>query len=82
MSMTIMLLIHFLLIKRNYFIFDFHNSLFDTYQNATFPLLTYLRLLQFSHTEIGNFPDKFMSFNEICIFDTPILATFMMILCF
>ena len=28
MSVTIMLLIHFLLIKRTYFIFDFHNSLF------------------------------------------------------
>ena len=57
MSVTIMFLLHFLLIKRNYYIFDFGNFQFDTDQNATFPLLTYLRPTQFSYTERGNFPD-------------------------
>ena len=77
-----MFLLHFLLIKRNYFIFDLLNFSVDADQNATFPLLTYLRLTQFCYTEIGNFPDDVISFNEIHNFDTLIWATFMMILCF
>ena len=73
MRVTIMLLLHFLLIKRYDFIFDLHNFSVDTDQNATFPLLTFLRLTQFPYTKIGNFPDDFIPFNEICNFDTPVL---------
>ena len=56
--------------------------IFNKDQNATFSLLTYLRLTQFSYTEKGNFPDDFIPLNEIRNFDTLILATFMTILCF
>ena len=52
----------------------------DADQNAALPLLTYLRLTQFSHTEMGNIPDDFISFNEIRNFGTLILADFMKIL--
>ena len=54
----------------------------DTDQNATLPFLTYLRLKQFAYTEIGNFPDDFIPFNEIRNSDALILATFIPILCF
>ena len=53
--------------------------IFNKDQNATFSLLTYLRLTQFSYTEIGIFPDNFISLNKIHNFDTPRLATFMTI---
>ena len=43
LRVTIMFLFYFLLIKRNYVIFDLHNFLVDADQNATFSLLTYLR---------------------------------------
>ena len=77
MRVTVMFLLHFLLIKRNYFIFYLCNFLVDTDQNATFPLLNYIILMQFSNNEIGNFPDNFKSFNKLSSFDTLILATFM-----
>ena len=77
MRVTVMFLLHFLLIKRNYFIFYLCNFLVDTDQNATFPLLNYIILMQFSNNEIGNFPDNFISFNKLSSFDTLILATFM-----
>ena len=54
----------FLVIKRNYLIFDFRNFLFDADQNARFSVLTYLRLTQFSYTEIESFPDDFMFLNK------------------
>ena len=38
-----MFLLHFLLIKRNYFIFNLCNFLFDTDQSATFPLFDSLK---------------------------------------
>ena len=57
MKVTVMFSIPFLLVKRNYIIFDLRNFLFDADQNAQFSLLTYLRLRQFSYTEIGNFPE-------------------------
>ena len=34
-------------------------------QNATFSLLTYLRLTQFSYTEKANVPDELIALNEI-----------------
>ena len=68
--------LHFLLLKRNCFIFNLRKFLFDTDQNATFPLLTFLRLTQFSYTEMG------ISFNKIRNFDTLILATFILIIYF
>ena len=43
--------------KRNYVIFDFSNFQSDADQNAEFSLL---RLMHFSYTKIGNFPDNFM----------------------
>ena len=58
MRVTIMYLLHFLLMKRNHVIFDLRNFLVDADQNATFPLLIYLRLIQFSYTKIGNFFDR------------------------
>ena len=82
MRVTKMFLLHYFLIKKNYFIYDLSNFLVDTYQNAIFPLLAYLRLMQFSYTEIGNFLDDFICFNEICNFDTPRLAILMTVLCF
>ena len=39
-------------------------------QNATLSLMTYLKLMQFSYTNIGSFPGDFMPLNEICKFDT------------
>ena len=77
MGVAIRFLLHFLLIKRNYFIFDLSNFSIDADQNAAFPLL-----MQVSYTKIRNYPDDFIFFNEICNFDTTILATFMTILCF
>ena len=59
-----------------------YNFLFDTDQNSTFSLLSYVRLMQFSYTKTGNFPDDFISLNEIRNTDTLRLATFMTILCF
>ena len=56
MSVTIMFLLHFLLIKRNYYIFDFGNFQFDTDQNATFPLLTYLKITDFLTQRLATFP--------------------------
>ena len=47
----------------NYVIFNLRNFLFDAAENATFSLLIYLRLTQFSNIEIGNFPDDFLSLN-------------------
>ena len=82
MRVTIMFLVHFLLIKRNYVIFDVGNFLVDLDQNTIFSLLTCLRLLQFSYMKIGNFPDDFVSLNEINCFDTLRLAIFMIILSF
>ena len=38
--------------------------LIDADQNATFSLLTYFRLVQFSYTEIGHIPDHFISFDD------------------
>ena len=46
MSMTIMFLLHFLLIKRNYAIFYLHNFWADAFQNVTFSFLICLRLMQ------------------------------------
>ena len=66
-------------VKRNYFIFDLRNFSFDTDQNATFLALTYLKLAQFSYTDLGNFPDDFIPLNKLHNFDTSILATFMII---
>ena len=68
--------------KKNYIIFDLRKFLVDADHNATFPILTYLRLTQFSHTEMDNFSDDFISLNQILNFDTLKLATFMTILCF
>ena len=47
MRVTIMVLLFFWLIKRNYIIFDISNFLFDANQNATFSLLT--------HQDLSNF---------------------------
>ena len=82
MRVTIMFLLHFLLIKRNYRAFYLPNFLFDADQNAPCSLVTYLRFMQFSYTEIGNFPEDFIPLNEMSNFDTPRWATFMKILCF
>ena len=71
MRVTIMFLLHSLLIKRNYVIFDLRNFLFDAAQNAPFCLVIYLRLMQFSYIDIGNFPHDFIPLNEIRNFDTP-----------
>ena len=60
MRVTTIFLSLFLLIKRNYLKFDLHNFLFDTDQNATFSLFTYLILMQFSSIEVGNFRDDFI----------------------
>ena len=46
-------------------IFDLCSFLINVDQNAQFPLLTLLRLGQFSCTEIGNFPGKYKSFNQV-----------------
>ena len=70
-----MFLLHFVLIRRKYFILDSNNFLVDTDQNATF-LLTGLRLMQFSYTKIGNFPDDFISFNKMHNFDTVLFGNF------
>ena len=72
----------FLIIKRNYIIFDLRNFLFDADQNAPFPILTFLRLTHFSYIEIGNFSDDFMYLNETSNFHTPREATCRTILCF
>ena len=77
MKVTLVLVLHFLFLKRNYFIFNLHNFLVDADQNTTFPLLTLLT--QFSYTETGNFPDDFIFFSEICNFNTPRQATFITI---
>ena len=77
---AIMVLLHFYRDKLRHF--RLCNFLFDAGQHARFSLLTYLRLTQFSHARIGNFPDDFIPWNKICNFDTPRLATFMTILCF
>ena len=73
MRVTIMFLLDFLLIKRNYVkkIFTYTIFLVDTNQNAIISFLTYLRLMQFSCTKIGKFPDSFISLNRIQNFDTP-----------
>ena len=42
---TFAFLAHFLIMKRNYFISDLNNFLFDADQNAKFSLLTYLRFM-------------------------------------
>ena len=55
MRVTILFLLHYLLIKTNDVIFDLRNFLVDADQTAALSLLTYLRLTQFSCTEIGNF---------------------------
>ena len=44
--------------------------------------MTYWRLAQFFHTEIGNFPDDFKPLNEIRNLNTPMLETFMTIFMF
>lgn len=82
LRVTIMLLLRFLLLKRNYIIFNERNVLVDADQNATFSLLTYLKLAQFSYTVIGNFPDDFVPLHKIRHFDRLILATFMTIFMF
>ena len=46
-------------------IVDLRNFLFNVNQNVRFSLFAYLRRTQFSCTEIHNFPDDFMSLNEI-----------------
>ena len=79
MRVTIMFVLHFSLIKINNVIFDFSNFSVDADQNATFSLLIYLRLMQFSYSKIGNFPDDFIPLNKLHNFDTSILATFMII---
>ena len=79
MKVTLVLVLHFLFLKRNYFIFNLHNFLVDADQNTTFPLLTLLT--QFSYTETGNFSDD-MSLNKTRNFETPRLAIFMTILSF
>ena len=58
-------LLHFLKIKRCNINVDLHSFLFNVDQNAQLSLLTYLRVIQFSCTEIGSFPDDFMSLNDI-----------------
>ena len=83
MRMTIMFFLMTLLIRRNYIIFNVCNFLVDADQNATFSLLTYSRLTQFSctksgnftqflYTEIGNVHDNFMFFIEWRYFYTKI----------
>ena len=79
MRVTIMFSWRFLLIKRNV-IFSLHNFSVDADPNATFPLLTYLRLIHYGNT--GNFPDNFVSLTEILNFHTPQCTTFMTIWCF
>ena len=69
---VIMFLLHILMLRRDYIIFNLCNILFDADQNAQFSLLTYLRLMQFSYTKIGNFPDDFMFLNEWLHFYTEI----------
>ena len=67
---TCMFSLHFLKIKRYNVIFDLSNFSINIDQNGTFSLLTYVRLMQFSCTEIGNFTDDFMSLNKIHNFNT------------
>ena len=55
----------FFVIKKSYVIFDWWNFLFEADQSAQFSLRTCLRLTQFSYTKIGNFPDDFLSLNEV-----------------
>ena len=55
---------------RNFLLMQFSVK-FDTDENATFSLLTYLRLTQFYCIEIGNVPEDFIFLNEIHKFDTP-----------
>ena len=62
----------FLIMMSNYVIFDLLSFLFDPDRNAQFSVLTYLRLAQFSYTEIGSFSWRFyiMFFSiryEVCI---------------
>ena len=59
MKVTIMFLLHFFMIKRDYTIFDLSNLLFDADKHAHFSLLIYLRPTQFSYPKIGNFSDEF-----------------------
>ena len=82
MRVTIMFILHFLLLRESYAIFDLHNFVVDADQNATFSFLTYLRLTQFSYTEIGNFSDNFISLKEKRNFDTLRFATFITIFMF
>ena len=48
---------------RNFLLMQFSVK-FDTDENATFSLLTYLRLTHISYTEIGNFPDDYIFLND------------------
>ena len=66
---AIMVLLHFYRDELRHF--RLCNFLFDAGQHARFSLLTYLRLTQFSYTDIGNVPDDFMSSNGIRNFHTP-----------
>ena len=67
-------------IKRHNVIFDLRNFVSYLDQYARLALLTYLRPMQFIYTERGNFPDDFMSFNEISNFYTPMITTLRTIL--
>ena len=56
MRVTIMFLLHFLLIKDNYVVFDL--AIFWLTQIKVQHFLSLLK--QYSYTEISNFPDDFM----------------------
>ena len=66
MRNTIMPLLQTFKKKKNKYnlIFDFH-VMFNVDQNAQFPFLIYLRMIQFGCTGIGNCPDGFTPLNEM-----------------
>ena len=82
MRVAIMFLLHFFVNREILLIFNLCNFLVDTAQNAIFTLFTFLRLTQFSCTEIGNFVDDFMPLNKIRNFHTLRWTTFLTIFCF
>ena len=74
--MAIMFLLHFFFKEINSYNvnFDLHNFLFNIGQIVQFSLS------EFSCTEIGNFPDRYMYLNQVCNFYTPRYATFQTVL--
>ena len=75
-----MFFITLFVIKEKLLNFQLAQFFVDTDQIATFPLLTYLKLTQISYSEIRNFPDDFISFNEKRSSETLRKATFMTIM--